>query len=68
VVANLVCIPMAEKLTYMSHEELMVKEIVLRGVLAIQAGDNPRIVRHKLETFLPARRRQQSTRQEAAAA
>ena len=58
VMANLICIPMTEKLSFLSHEEQLVKEIVLAGVLAIQAGDNPRIVRHKLETFLPVPMRQ----------
>ena len=57
VMANLVCIPLGEKLSYLSHEELTVKEIVMRGVLAIQAGDNPRIVRQKLSTYLPPRLR-----------
>lgn len=57
VMANLICIPLGEKLTYFSHEELMVKEIIMRGVLAIQAGDNPRIVQQKLNTFLPPRMR-----------
>jgi len=57
VMANLICIPLGEKLSYLSHEELQFKEIVLRGVLAIQAGDNPRIVQQKLTTFLPARLR-----------
>lgn len=57
VMANLVCIPLSEKLSYLSHEELLYREIVMRGVLAIQAGDNPRIVKQKLSTFLPVRRR-----------
>jgi chemotaxis protein MotA len=51
--ANLICIPMAEKLGCLNHEETMMKEIVVRGVLAIQAGDSPRIVEQKLITFLP---------------
>ncbi len=57
VMANLVCIPLGEKLSYLSHEELMVKEIIMRGVLAIQAGDNPRIVQQKLSTYLPVKMR-----------
>ena len=44
---------MAEKLGCLNHEETMMKEIVVRGVLAIQAGDSPRIVEQKLITFLP---------------
>ncbi len=53
VMANLVCIPMTEKLSFLSHEEEKIKEMILCGVLSLQAGDNPRIVRHRLETFLP---------------
>jgi chemotaxis protein MotA len=30
----------------------MVREMILEGILAIQSGDNPRIVREKLEAFL----------------
>jgi len=65
VLANLVCIPLGEKLSYLSNEELLIKQIIMRGVLAIQAGDNPRIVEQKLTTFLPARMRT-GTRAEAA--
>ena len=57
VIANLVCIPMAEKLGCLNHEEMLFKEIVLRGIMAIQAGDNPRIVEQKLITFLPPKYR-----------
>jgi chemotaxis protein MotA len=57
VTANLICIPMAEKLSCLNHEEVMVKEIVMRGVLSIQAGDSPRVVEQKLVTFLPPKMR-----------
>lgn len=57
VTANLICIPMAEKLACLNHEELMIKEIVLRGVLSIQSGDSPRVVEQKLITFLPPKTR-----------
>jgi chemotaxis protein MotA len=53
VTANLICIPMAEKLACLDHEEAMMKEIVVRGVMSIQSGDSPRIVEQKLITFLP---------------
>lgn len=53
VIANLICIPMAEKLACLNHEEMLFKEIILRGILSIQAGDNPRIVEQKIITFLP---------------
>jgi len=51
--ANLVCIPLGEKLSYLSQEEQLARQIIIRGVLAIQAGDNPHVVRQKLEMFLP---------------
>ncbi len=50
--ANVICLPIAEKLKYRSAEERVVREMILEGILSIQAGDNPRIVREKLESFL----------------
>lgn len=57
VVANLVALPMADKLGLRSREEVLLKMIVIKGVMAIQSGDNPRIVEQKLKTFLPNRLR-----------
>jgi len=57
VTANLICIPMAEKLACLNHEEVLIKEIVMRGVLSIQSGDSPRVVEQKLITFLPPKMR-----------
>jgi len=55
--ANLICLPVADKLAKRSSEELLLKEIVIRGVMSIQSGDNPRVVEQKLKTFLsPAMR------------
>jgi chemotaxis protein MotA len=48
---------MAEKLACLNHEELLFKEIALRGIMAIQAGDSPMIVEQKLITFLPPKYR-----------
>lgn len=55
--ANLIALPMADKLAARSREEVALKMIIIRGVMAIQSGDNPRIVEQKLKTFLPARSR-----------
>jgi len=51
--ANLVALPLADKLSVRSDEELLSKAIIIRGVMSIQSGDNPRIVEQKLKTFLP---------------
>lgn len=52
-VANLFALPMADKLGLRSREEMLLKMIVIKGVMSIQSGDNPRIVEQKLKTFLP---------------
>jgi len=56
-VANLFCTPMAGKLDARSKEETLVKEMLIEGIAAIQAGDNPRLIQEKLKSFLsPAQR------------
>jgi chemotaxis protein MotA len=50
--ANLFLLPMAGKLQNRSKEEMLQKELVLEGILSIQSGDNPRLVRERLMTFL----------------
>ncbi|MGB4373194.1 MAG: motility protein A, partial [Halanaerobiales bacterium] len=45
-------LPLANKLKERSEEEILVKEIMIEGVLSIQAGENPRIVEEKLRAFL----------------
>ena len=54
VIANCICLPIAEKLAHLHREQLRSMELVVRGVLAIQAGDGPRLVLQKLESFVPA--------------
>jgi chemotaxis protein MotA len=51
--ANLICIPIASKLNVRSGEEILLKELVIEGVLSLQAGENPRLVEEKLKAFLP---------------
>jgi len=62
VVANLFFLPMADKLADRSETEMMLKQIVIKGVMSIQSGDNPRIVRQKLMTFLPPKLREEEER------
>jgi len=51
--ANLIWLPLAGKLKHKSAEEVWLRELMLEGLLTVQAGDNPRIVREKLEAQLP---------------
>jgi chemotaxis protein MotA len=55
--ANLICGPLCDKLAIRSKEELFNKQIIIQGILSIQAGDNPRIVESKLLSFLSAKER-----------
>jgi chemotaxis protein MotA len=65
-IANLFAMPMADKLAVRSREEILLKQIIIKGVMAIQSGDNPRIVEQKLRTFLPNRMRESVLQQKAA--
>lgn len=53
VLSNLVFIPIAGKLKVKSEEEVLLREVMIEGILSIQAGENPHIVEQKLESFLP---------------
>jgi len=55
---NLVAGPIAEKLAIRSHEEAFAKEIILQGVLSIQAGNNPRVVEMQLLSFLSSKQQE----------
>lgn len=57
--ANLLFLPLSNKLKRASSEEVHHKELVLEGVLAIQAGANPRTVTEKLKSYLPPAQREE---------
>jgi chemotaxis protein MotA len=52
VLANGLALPLAERLAYRSRLEALSMEIILRGVLAIQSGDHPRVIQQRLYTYL----------------
>ncbi len=56
-IANWICIPVATKLKQNSAKEIMVKEVMVEGLLSIQAGENPRVIEEKLKSFLSPTRR-----------
>ena len=66
IVANVVALPIAEKLGYLSQQEQIRMEIVVRGIMAIQAGENPRVIEQKLRTFVPPKLREQKEDKKAA--
>ncbi len=50
--SNCFFLPFAEKLSFLNKQELLAMEIIIRGIMGIQSGDNPRIIAQKLNTFL----------------
>lgn len=62
--ANLLFLPMAGKLKLRSAHELLLKELCIQGIMAIQSGDNPRIVESKLKAFLSPSKRGEFKRDE----
>lgn len=50
--ANWIAIPTATKLKGNNEAEMVVKEIIIEGLLSIQAGENPRVIEEKLKSFL----------------
>ena len=49
--ANLVFLPMAAKLALKTEKEVFFREIVIEGVVGVQSGQNPKILREKLQAF-----------------
>jgi len=56
--ANWICAPTAAKLKGNSAAEIQIKEIMIEGLLSIQAGENPRVIEEKLKSFLAPKDRQ----------
>jgi chemotaxis protein MotA len=55
--ANIIWLPLAGKLKSNSDEEVAYRHMILEGILSLQAGENPRIVKEKLNAFLPPKSR-----------
>jgi chemotaxis protein MotA len=56
-IANIVMIPIADKLSLRSREEERNRKLIIEGVLGILKGLNPRVMEEFLETFLPPKER-----------
>jgi chemotaxis protein MotA len=58
-VANLVFIPLAGKLGMYSKAEATIIEMIVEGVCSIADGDNPTVVREKMQAFISQSRREE---------
>lgn len=50
--ANWICAPTSAKLKQKNSAESMQKEVMIEGLLSIQAGENPRVIEEKLKSYL----------------
>ncbi len=66
--ANLIFLPTANRLKGLSKAEVELRTLTLEGILGIQAGDNPRILAEKLQSFIPPAERLDADQRAAAAA
>ena len=55
--ANWISTPIATKLSTNNDIEIMMKEVMIEGLLSIQAGENPRVIEEKLKSFLSPTKR-----------
>lgn len=51
--ANVIFLPIASKLKRLSEIEIRQMEMLIEGLMSIQAGSNPRVIEQKLLAFLP---------------
>ena len=56
-IANIFCMPIADKLALRSEEEMRNRKLIIEGVLGILKGLNPRVMEEFLQTFLPPKDR-----------
>lgn len=59
--ANAFCEPMADKLALRADEEALIKDLVIDALIAIQGGQNPRVIDSMLRTYLPESKREVAT-------
>jgi chemotaxis protein MotA len=52
ILANVVFMPMSKKLKHKTSEEVYQKEMIIEGLLSIQAGENPNTLKEKMLSFL----------------
>lgn len=66
--SNLVFLPIATNLKAQTEEELTTNEMIIEGVLALQEGQNPRLIQQKLTSFLTTEERKAFEEEEQASA
>lgn len=57
ILANMIALPIADKLSLRKDEEKLNRRLILDGVLAIQDGQNPRVIDSYLKNYLNEKKR-----------
>ena len=60
IMANVLFMPMSNQLRVAHEGEMLCKEIIIEGIISIQAGENPRHINEKLLTYLTLKQRAQA--------
>ncbi|MCE9789329.1 flagellar motor protein PomA [Shewanella chilikensis] len=61
IIANMVAIPIADKLALRMNEEMLNRNLIMDAVLAIQDGQNPRVIEGFLKNYLSEKQRKIDT-------
>ena len=56
-IANVIALPINDKLTLRNQEETLTKSMIIEGILGVARGENPRMLEEILKTFLPGKKR-----------
>ena len=59
VLANMVFLPLAGKLDVRAKQEILLRELMIEGIVAIQSGEKPQLIKEKLKGFLPPKAREE---------
>jgi len=58
ILANMIALPIADKLELRSKQEQLNKSMMIDAIMGIQKGQNPRVIKDMLNTYLPGSKRQ----------
>jgi chemotaxis protein MotA len=56
--ANFLFLPIANKLSHYSDEDMLARELITKGILALQQGESPWLISRRLEAYLSFHLRQ----------
>lgn len=56
--SNVLFMPISSQLAAVNDQEMMCKQMIIEGILSVQAGENPKFIREKLVSFLSEKERE----------